>query len=84
MNKPSFIVYETATLRPVREYAYQKAAINYLARLGAGYSVTDKATFLDIPVPTKIVKSLMTGQDVEIPVNTPRSCDPSSELYWSM
>lgn len=32
----------------------------------------------------KIVKNLMTGQDIEISVNTPRSCDPSSELYWSM
>lgn len=84
MNKPTFIVYDTATLRPVREYAYQKAAINYLARLGAGYSVTDKATFLAIPVPTKIVKNLMTGLDVEIPVNTPNCCNPASETYWSM
>ena len=33
---------------------------------------------------TKTVKNLMTGQDVEIPYDTPRSCDPSSELYWSM
>jgi hypothetical protein len=33
---------------------------------------------------TKIVKNLMTGQDVEIAYDTPRSCDPSSELYWSM
>ena len=32
----------------------------------------------------KIVKNLMTGQEVEISVNTPRSCDPSSELYWLM
>jgi hypothetical protein len=32
----------------------------------------------------KRVKNLMTGQEVEISVNTPRSCDPSSELYWSM
>ena len=32
----------------------------------------------------KTVKNLMTGKDVEISVNTPRSCDPSSELYWSM
>jgi len=32
----------------------------------------------------KTVKNLMTGQDVEIPHDTPRSCDPSSELYWSM
>lgn len=34
--------------------------------------------------PTKKVKSLMTGKEVEIPVNTPRCCDPSTELYWSM
>jgi hypothetical protein len=33
---------------------------------------------------TKIVKNLMTGADVEIAYDTPRSCDPSSELYWSM
>ena len=33
---------------------------------------------------TKTVKNLMTGADVEIDYNTPRSCDPSSELYWSM
>lgn len=33
---------------------------------------------------TKTVKNLMTGEDVVIPHDTPRSCDPSSELYWSM
>ena len=33
---------------------------------------------------TKTVKNLMTGQDVVIAYDTPRSCDPSSELYWSM
>lgn len=33
---------------------------------------------------TKQVKNLMTGEMVEIPWDTPRSCDPSSELYWSM
>ncbi len=32
----------------------------------------------------KTVKNLMTGADVQIPADTPRSCDPSSELYWSM
>ena len=36
-------------------------------------------------VPTmKTVKNLMSGKLVEIPHDTPRSCDPSSELYWSM
>ena len=36
-------------------------------------------------VPTmKTVKNLMSGKDIQIPHDTPRSCDPSSELYWSM
>jgi hypothetical protein len=33
---------------------------------------------------TKTVRNLMTGEMVEIAHDTPRSCDPSSELYWSM
>ena len=36
-------------------------------------------------VPTmKTVKNLMSGVDIQIAHDTPRSCDPSSELYWSM
>jgi hypothetical protein len=34
--------------------------------------------------PNKTVRNLMTGALVEIAHDTPRSCDPSSELYWSM
>lgn len=30
------------------------------------------------------VHNLMTGRPVMIKKDTPRSCDPSSELYWSM
>ena len=33
---------------------------------------------------TKTVRNLMTGAEVTIPYDTPRSCDPSSELYWTM
>jgi hypothetical protein len=33
---------------------------------------------------TRTVKNLMTGAMVEIPYDTPRSCDPSSELFWTM
>jgi len=33
---------------------------------------------------TRTVRNLMTGEMVEIAHDTPRSCDPSSELYWSM
>ena len=35
------------------------------------------------PKPIK-VRSLMTGQEVEIPSNTPWCCRPDSETYWSM
>lgn len=33
---------------------------------------------------TKTVTNLMTGQPIQIAHDTPRACDPSSELYWSM
>ena len=32
----------------------------------------------------KTVRNLMSGKEIQIPHDTPRSCDPSSELYWSM
>jgi hypothetical protein len=32
----------------------------------------------------KTVKNLMSGVEIQIPHDTPRACDPSSELYWSM
>jgi len=33
---------------------------------------------------TKIVVNLMSNKLTRIAVNTPLSCDPSSETYWSM
>jgi hypothetical protein len=32
----------------------------------------------------KTVVNLMTGKEVKIHRDTPRCCDPSSELYWTM
>ena len=32
----------------------------------------------------KTVVNLMTGSEVKIHRDTPRCCDPSSELYWTM
>ena len=40
--------------------------------------------FHDFIEKKKRVRNLMTGREVEIDVNTPRSCDPSTELYWTM
>ncbi len=33
---------------------------------------------------TKKVVNLMSGKEIEIDINTPASCDPSTETYWSM
>lgn len=38
----------------------------------------------DVQPATMTVKNLMTGQDVEIPADTPWCCNPASETYWSM
>ena len=47
------------------------------------YKATDGWRMEAVPS-MKTVKNLMSGIEVEIPYDTPRSCDPSSELYWSM
>jgi hypothetical protein len=39
---------------------------------------------LKYPVSTRTVRTLMTGQEVVIPADTPRCCDPSTETFWSM
>ncbi len=44
----------------------------------------DRGWRFDWTPSTKRVRNLMTGELVEIAHDTPRSCDPSSELYWSM
>ena len=47
-------------------------------------AIADAVDFAETIEKTKVVKNLMSGKPVTISVNTPRSCDPSSELYWSM
>lgn len=49
------------------------------------YQLYPTAQFrIEFVTTTKTVKNLMTGKEIEIPHDTPRACDPSSELYWSM
>jgi hypothetical protein len=49
----------------------------------SGLYTVDKFRVEVVPT-TKTVRNLMTDEQVEIAYDTPRSCDPSSELYWSM
>ena len=52
---------------------------------GLAWLYPAKEGYRIVCVPTmKTVKNLMTGKDIEIAHDTPRSCDPSSELYWTM
>ena len=41
-----------------------------------GYRFEYNATYMT-------VKNLMTGADISIPADTPWSCNPASEAYWS-
>jgi hypothetical protein len=47
------------------------------------YKATDGFRMEFVPT-MKTVTNLMTGKEIQIPHDTPRACDPSSELYWSM
>jgi hypothetical protein len=64
-----------------RDAAGMQREVNEL--LTSGLYTVDQFRFEYVPT-TKWVKNLMTGQDVVIAHDTPRSCDPSSELYWTM
>jgi len=62
---------EAEMQREVRELQYEL----YPGRLGFRFELH----------PTmRNVKNWMTGQDIEIDRDTPWSCNPASETYWSM
>jgi hypothetical protein len=83
-----YVVYNTKTLEIVKSYTYAKSAINLLAKLGAGYTMGDIGIYRDLVAKKAdeyiTVKSLMTGEPVVIPADTPWCCRPDSEAYWSM
>jgi hypothetical protein len=62
-------------------------AINTAAAKGKivaeDYAVLHIDEFLKIEK-TEVVRNLMSGKEVVQSVNTPRCCDVSSELYWTM
>jgi hypothetical protein len=62
---------EAEMKREVRELQYQTYPVS------KGYRIEFQPTMMT-------VKNLMTGADVEIPSDTPWSCNPASESYWSM
>ena len=74
-----------------RHFDTERGAKVYLSReVNAGkmvrddWAIADYATFSANIEKKRTVKSLMNDKEVEIPINSCRACDPSSELYWSM
>ena len=86
-----FVVFDTRN--PHADKRYFKSAsgakrATTCANRNAGKTVYEamEETFFALkhPVGMKTVKNLMTGEDVQIPEDTPWSCNPASETYWSM
>lgn len=85
----SFVVYHRKSTQMMKVFALESAAKRSKTCMNRNAGSDEYAyTFEDIyykdVVVTKKVKNLMTGQELEIPSNTPHFCDPSSEAYWSM
>jgi len=74
--------------RFVRDYAYEgysgNAMMDEIKYLKSRLYKPADGWRLDFEPLTKMVRNLQTGELVEIDYRTPRSCDPSSELFWSM
>jgi hypothetical protein len=48
------------------------------------YAYASEDVYNTSVVKMKKVVNLMSGEEIEIPSNTPSCCDPSTERYWSM
>ena len=92
-----FVVYHIESTVDCAYYERFLYALNYCNKLNnervrqtgrydlpPEYAVTDIEYYKKEVVKKVTVQNLMTGEDVVIDSNTPLSCDPSSETYWSM
>ena len=93
----AYVVYNKETTKTIRAKAYGKeyyateaAAKAFLTRMvKMGYrkedfSVAEIGNFRTNIEKYETVTNLMSGKPVRQSVNTPLSCDVSSETYWSM
>lgn len=92
----SYVAYhkETTQYLPVEKKSFAteraaKAAITRAYNDGKitnrdDYAVAEYSHFYHNIEKTRLVRNMMSGALVEISVNTPLCCDPSSETYWSM
>lgn len=66
-----------------RFYEYFADLLNDLDYLGfTEYEIETREKTFEVPM--KTVRNYMSGKEIQIPVDTPLCCDPSSETYWCM
>jgi len=86
----TFVVYDTETTQVVKSFETFAGAkrsatcMNRKSKTVNKYAAIGRTAYVDNIITTRKVRNLMSGEEVEIPSNTPRCLDPSSELYWSM
>ena len=93
----SYVIYNIASSKIVQAvrfgrswYETQSAARAALTRAikkgrlsGDLVSIASTTQYFSEIEKTEVVINMMSGKPVTQSVNTPRSCDPSSEAYWS-
>lgn len=92
-----FVIYNKETtryLRVIRNRDWADAMFKTLAAAKAHmtrnnvdsnvYAIAEYKDFVKNIEKKVTVRNLMSGKDVVQSINTPRCCDVSSELYWSM
>lgn len=85
----SYVVYDVETTKIMATYPSKRGTTRFINKtMKEGYNKIMGAApaieFFEKIEKYKEVKSLMSGETVRIKVNTPISCDPSMETYWSM
>lgn len=90
MNVGTEMLYRKRNHVSNASYPTERGAKNACSRLNKEYGECTQWVVMSAdewnarPVKMKKVRNLMSGEEMEIPVDTPRCCDPSSELYWTM
>lgn len=84
----TYFVYDVVNTQILAQSETERGAKMKRARIQKNYlvetAVMEAQKFYNEVEAKRKVKNLMTGQEIEIPYNTPHCCDPSSEAYWSM
>jgi hypothetical protein len=74
---------KAALTRHLTNLEYQCRASGVAMPDPADYAIADARTFYK-EIEKELDKKTIFGDPIKVKANTPRCCDPSTELYWSM